>query len=82
MSKVFPIILYYNVGENLKNKTFNIPPNISIKSFVEKFNIENDPDSFEQRRYENTIKRNFANSIREKLILKLSSFKWLLNLMS
>jgi len=40
MSKVFPIILYYNVGENLKNKTFNIPPNISIKSFVEKFNIE------------------------------------------
>lgn len=40
MSKVFPIILYYNVGENLKNKTFNITPNISIKSFVEKFNIE------------------------------------------
>ena len=40
MSKVFPIILYYNVVENLKNKTFNIPPNISIKSFVEKFNIE------------------------------------------
>ena len=40
MSKVFPIILYYNIEENLKNKTFNIPPNISIKSFVEKFNIE------------------------------------------
>ena len=40
MSKVFPIILYYNIEENLKNKTFNIPPNISIKCFVEKFNIE------------------------------------------
>ena len=40
MSKVFPITLYYNIEENLKNKTFNIPPNISIKSFVEKFNIE------------------------------------------
>ena len=43
--------------------------------FFEKFNIENDPDPFEQRSYENTIKRNFANSIREKLIIKLSSFK-------
>ena len=43
--------------------------------FYEKFNIENDPDPFEQRSYENTIKRNFANSIREKLIIKLSSFK-------
>lgn len=43
--------------------------------FVEKFNIENDPDSFAQKSYENTIKRNFANSIREKLIIKLSSFK-------
>jgi putative ubiquitin-RnfH superfamily antitoxin RatB of RatAB toxin-antitoxin module len=40
MSKAFPITLYYNIEENLKNKTFNIPPNISIKSFVEKFNIE------------------------------------------
>ena len=40
MSKVFPITLYYNIEEKLKNKKFNIPPNISIKSFVEKFNIE------------------------------------------
>ena len=40
MSKAFPITLYYNIEENLKNKTFNIPPNISIKSFFEKFNIE------------------------------------------
>ena len=43
--------------------------------FFEKFNVENDPDSFAQRSYENTIKRNFASSIREKLILKLLSFK-------
>ncbi len=42
--------------------------------FVEKFDIENDPDSFEQKNYEDTIKRNFASSIREKLIIKLSSF--------
>ena len=44
--------------------------------FVQRFNIENNPDSFEQKNYEDKIKRNFANSIREKLILKLSSFKW------
>ena len=40
MSKTFLITLYYNIEDNLKYKTFNIPPNISIKSFVEKFNIE------------------------------------------
>jgi outer membrane lipopolysaccharide assembly protein LptE/RlpB len=43
--------------------------------FVEKLNIENNSDSFAQKSYENTIKKNFANSIKEKLILKLSSFK-------
>ena len=42
---------------------------------IEKFNIENDTDSFAQKSYEDSIKRNFANSIREKLILRLSSFK-------
>jgi outer membrane lipopolysaccharide assembly protein LptE/RlpB len=43
--------------------------------FVERFNIENDPDSFAQKSYEDIIKRNFANLISEKLIFKLSSFK-------
>ena len=42
---------------------------------VERFNIENNPDSFAQKSYEDKIKRNFANSIREKLIIKLSSLK-------
>ncbi|MDA9957310.1 hypothetical protein N9D32_02425 [Candidatus Pelagibacter sp.] len=44
-------------------------------SFIEKFKVENNLDSFEQKNYEDIIKRNFANLIREKLILKLSSFK-------
>lgn len=44
-------------------------------SFVERFNIKNNPDSFAQKNYENIIKRNFANSIKDKLVLKLSSFK-------
>ena len=43
--------------------------------FAERFNIEKDPDSFAQKSYEDIIKKNFANSISEKLILKLSSFK-------
>ena len=43
--------------------------------FLEKFEIENNPDSFEQKNYENIIKRNFAGLMREKLILKLLSFE-------
>ena len=46
-------------------------------SLIEKFKVENNLDSFEQKNYEDIIKRNFANLIREKLILKLSSFEWL-----
>ena len=44
-------------------------------SLIEKFKVENNLDSFEQKNYEDIIKRNFANLIREKLILKLSSFE-------
>ena len=45
-----------------------------VISLFEKFNIENNSDSFEQKNYEDIIKRNFASLISEKLILKLSSF--------
>ena len=40
-------------------------------TFKEKLNIKNISDSLEQRNYENIIKKNFAASIREKLIRKL-----------
>ena len=43
--------------------------------FTEKINIENNQDSFAQKSYEDIIKRNFASSIREKLIMKLSNYK-------
>ena len=43
--------------------------------FTEKINVENNPDSFAQKSYEDIIKRNFASSIREKLIMKLSNYK-------
>ena len=42
-----------------------------IIKIIEKINIKNQPDSFEQNIYEKNIKRNFASSIREKLISKI-----------
>ena len=43
--------------------------------FNESLKIKNNEDSFEQRKYENIIKNNFAKSIKEKLILKLKTLK-------
>jgi outer membrane lipopolysaccharide assembly protein LptE/RlpB len=43
--------------------------------FTEKINVENNSDTFAQKSYEDIIKRNFASSIREKLIMKLSNYK-------
>ena len=40
-------------------------------SFVEKQNIKNTSDIFEQKNYENTIKRNFVTSLVRKLNLEL-----------
>ena len=42
-----------------------------IIKIIENINIKNQPDSFEQNIYEKNIKRNFASSIREKLISKI-----------
>ena len=39
--------------------------------FNENINIKNQSDSFEQNTYEKNIKRNFASSIREKLITEI-----------
>ena len=39
--------------------------------FNEKINIKNNLNSFEQNSYERNIKKNFASSIREKLITKI-----------
>ena len=40
-------------------------------TFKEKLNVKNMSDPLEQRNYENIIKKNFAASIREKLLRKL-----------
>ena len=43
--------------------------------FSEKLNVKNNSDSFNQKSYEEIIKRNFVSSIKEKLMLKLSNYK-------
>ena len=49
-----------------------------IISFVEKQNIKNTSDIFEQKNYEDTIKRNFVISLVRKLNLELLTKKWFL----
>ena len=41
----------------------------------ENLKIEYNDDSFEQKKYEDTIKNNFASSMIEKLIMKLNTLK-------
>ena len=45
-------------------------------TFEEKFIVKNISDSIEQKNYEDIIKKNFAASIREKLMTKLLSLQW------
>jgi outer membrane lipopolysaccharide assembly protein LptE/RlpB len=54
------------VSINLKDQT-------KIFEFEESINIKNQSDTFEQNVYERNIKRNFASSIREKLISTILS---------
>ena len=57
------------------NATFKIIYNNKNQTitFTEILKIKNLQDSFEQKKYENIIKTNFADSIKEKLILKLKT---------
>ena len=54
------------VSINLKDQT-------KIFEFEESINVKNQSDTFEQNVYERNIKRNFASSIREKLISNILS---------
>jgi hypothetical protein len=46
---------------------------VQLETFSEYIIIKDQADTFEQDSYEKNIKRNFASSIREKLISKISS---------
>ena len=58
------VISIFSINLKNKNKTFK---------FEENINIKNQADTFEQKTYEKNIKRNFASSIREKLISAILS---------
>ena len=59
------------------NSTFIINFNDRTKelTFKETINIKNQTDNFDQNVYERSIKRNFASSIREKLISEITNIK-------
>ena len=54
--------------------TFLITKKNSTESFVviEKFNLQKMADKYEEKNYERDIKKNFASSISQKLILRLA----------
>ena len=55
----------FNINKNGVNK---------IITFTENINIKNEGENFEQRNYENSIKRNFVMSIKNKLVPYLINF--------
>jgi len=59
------------------NSTFTIKFNENIKkvTFNETINIKNQADNFNQDTYEKSIKKNFASSIREKLMAEITNIK-------
>ena len=54
--------------------TFIITKKNSIENFVveEKFNFQKMADKYEEKNYERDIKKNFASSISQKLVLRLA----------
>ena len=58
------VVSTFSINLKNENKTFKFEENIDIKSQI---------DTFEQNTYEKNIKRNFASSIREKLISTILS---------
>ena len=56
---------------------FEINKNEGAEELVvdEKFNYQKVSDSYEEKSYEQTIKKNLASSISQKLILRLSTTK-------
>jgi len=75
------------ISKSSKGKVLNYELSVTSKFIViykneekiiilsEKLNIESNKDSFEQKIYEVKIKKNFANSIKEKLVLRLSNIQ-------
>ena len=66
------VITDYNLTTT-SEVSINLQDQTKIFEFEESINIKNQTDTFEQNIYEKNIKRNFASSIREKLISTIMS---------
>ena len=66
------VITDYNLSV-VSEFSVNLNNNDKIFKFEENIKIKNQSDTFEQNSYEKNIKRNFASSIREKLIFAVLS---------
>tara|TARA_B100000035_G_scaffold165775_1_gene141456 strand:- start:601 stop:1059 length:459 start_codon:yes stop_codon:yes gene_type:complete len=66
------VITDYNLSA-ISKVSVNLKDQTKIFKFEESINIKNESDTFEQNIYEKNIKRNFASSIREKLISAILS---------
>ena len=66
------VITDYNLTTKSK-VSISLKDETKIFEFEESINIKNQTDTFEQNIYEKNIKRNFASSIREKLISTIMS---------
>ena len=66
------VITDYNLSTT-SEVSINLKDQTKIFKFEESINIKNESDTFEQNIYEKNIKRNFASSIREKLISTILS---------
>lgn len=64
----FQLNLTTNVQINKKNKN-------KTTSFFETFKMKNSSDTFTLNEYENIILKNFAKSIKQKIVLELVSFE-------
>jgi len=79
-TKYTKIILAKDAAGNVTNyqsnaiTTFIIDQNQTLKTFTinEKFNFQKMSDKYEEKGYEENIKKNLATSIAQKLILRLS----------
>jgi len=79
-SEYSKIVLAKDVAGNITDyqskviTTFIIEQNQTSKSFVisEKFNFQNMSDKYEEKSYEENIKRSLATTIAQKLIIRLS----------
>ena len=66
------VITDYNLSTT-SEVSINLKDQTKILEFEESINIKNQSDTFEQNVYEKNIKRNFASSIRERLIYTILS---------